>query len=133
MDPIAAISSANSSSTQAAQRANQCSSQADYDNLMNCGPEKPGANLQLVAPVVEAPAAMNVSSAAHVFSDRMKNGFYMNELRQLVTISGDPSVSAGEKTAMLLDTQERIGLARVVSKMADKLSEGLQTVVTKSS
>jgi hypothetical protein len=132
MDPIAAISSANSS-TQAADRAQQCSSHVDYDNLMACGPEQPGAHLNLPTPVVEAPASMNVTSAAHVFSDRMKGGFYMDELRQLVTISGDPTISAGEKMAMLVDTQERIGLAKVVSKMADKLSEGLQTVVTKSS
>jgi hypothetical protein len=90
------------------------------------------ANLQLAAPVVEPPAALNVTSAAHVFSDRMTNGFYMKELHQAVTLSGDPNLSTAQKTAMLVDTQERIGLSRVVGKLAEKLAEGLQSVVTKA-
>jgi hypothetical protein len=137
MDPIAAISSANSSSA-ATDRAQQCNDQLDMNNLQACGmqtpnpTQAPGANLTLAMPVVEPPAQMNVVSTAHVFQDRLTNGFYMKEMHQLLNMAGNPDISAGEKTAILLDVQERVGLAKVVQKVAERLVDGLQTVVTKS-
>jgi hypothetical protein len=136
MDPIAAITSANSSSTSAADRAQQCSSQADMNNLQACAnpaQPTPGANLTLTTPVQEPPAQMNVVSASHVLSDRIKNGFYMKDLNELIKMGNDPYVSIGEKATKLAEVQERIAMAKMAHKVAEKLAEGLQTVVTKSS
>jgi hypothetical protein len=131
MDPIAAIGSANSSSFNT-ERAMQCRDQHGTDNLQACGGELPGAHLNHVAPVVEPPPPMNVVSAAHMFSDRMKNGFYMKQLEDLMVMVGDDSVGPGEKQAALMEVQGRVGVSSVVSKIAQHLAEGIQTVVTKS-
>jgi hypothetical protein len=131
MDPIAAIGSANSSSFKT-ERAELCRNQQGLDNLQACSGEMPGAHLNHIAPVVEPPPPMNVVSAAHMFTDRMKNGFYMKQLEELMVKVGDDSVSPGEKQAALMDVQGRVGVSSVVSKIAQHLAEGIQTVVTKS-
>jgi hypothetical protein len=133
MDPIAAITSANSSSTASADRAQQCSGQLDMNNLQACSNPTPGANLTLTTPVNEPPAQMNVVSASHVLSDRIKNGFYMKDLNELIRMGADPYVSISEKATKLAEVQERIAMAKMAHKISEKLAEGLQTVVTKSS
>lgn len=132
MDPIAAIGSANTGS--GAERFEQCRAQQDVNNLQACAIETPGAHLNHVLVVGQlAPTNMNLVSAGHMFTDRMRGGFYMKELENLMTMVGDDDVSPGVKSAAMMDVQARVGVATVVGKIATHLAEGLQSVVTKSS
>ena len=132
MDPIAQIGAANSQSS-AAERMAQCRAEQDMANIQDCDIAEPGARLTPAAPAAaEPPPTMNINSAAHLFSDRMKNGFYMKEFERVVKLVADDNVSTGQKTAALMDVNSRIGVSQVVSKIATHLSETLQTVVTKS-
>ena len=131
MDPIAAIGSANIGS--GAERSEQCRVQQDMNNLQACTVDSPGAHLNHVVVIGHPqPPSMNIVSAGHMFTDRMRGGFYMKELGELMTMVGDDEVSPGEKSAALIDVQARIGVSTVVGKIATKLAEGLQSVVTKS-
>lgn len=134
MDPIAQIGAANTQSS-AAERTAQCRAEQDMANITDCDVAEPGARLTPAAPAApEPPPQMNVNSAAHLFSERMKNGFYMKELERVVMLSAndDNNVTPGQKMAMMMDVHERIGVSKLVSKIAADLSQTLQTVVTKS-
>ena len=132
MDPIAQIGAASTQGS-AAERMAQCRAEQDMANIHDCDIPQPGGRLTPVAPAAaEPPPTMNVNSAAHLFSDRMKNGFYMKELERVVALVADDNVSTGQKTAALMDVNSRIGVSQVVSKIATHLAETLQTVVTKS-
>ena len=131
MDPIAAIGSANTGS--GAERFEQCRAQQDLNNLQACTSEPPGAHLNHVVVIgTPPPTTMNLVSAGNMFADRMRGGFYTKELKNVMSMVGDDKVSPGEKVAALMDVQEKIGVATVVGKIATKLAEGLQSVVTKS-
>jgi hypothetical protein len=56
----------------------------------------------------------------------------MKELEHLTEMVVRDDVSSGEVVAALIDVQERVGISEVVSKIATRLAETLQTVVTKS-
>jgi hypothetical protein len=134
MDPIAQIGAANTQSS-AAERTAQCRAEQDMANITDCDIAQPGARLTPAVPAApEPPPTMNINSAAHLFSDRMKNGFYMKELQRLIVLSAEDNdnVTPGQKTAMMMDVHERIGVSKLVSKIATDLSQTLQTVVTKS-
>jgi hypothetical protein len=130
MDPIAAIGSANSNHI--GERAQSCNEQLAFDNLQTCAPKAPGAHLDLQAPLPEVPAQMNLAATAHMFADAMTNGFYVKQFKELVRLTEDPKATVKEKTVALMDTNERIELAKLMGKLSSKLVEGIQTVVTKS-
>jgi hypothetical protein len=131
MEPIAAISSASNNGTNA-ERFEQYRAQQDLNHLQGVQDEVPGAHIQRIVITGQAiPPTMNVVSAGNMFSNRLKNGFYMKELGELMAMVGDDNVSPGQKTAAAMDVQARVGVATVVGKIATKLAEGLQSVVTK--
>jgi hypothetical protein len=130
MDPIAAIGSANSNTI--GQRAQACNAQGDLANLQDCAPHGAGAHLELHAPVPEVPAQMNVVGVAREVSDGMTNGFYVAQLKELMRVAEDPNATNTDKMLALMDTNERIELSKLVSKLSAKLAEGIQTVVTKA-
>jgi hypothetical protein len=130
MDPIAAIGSANSNFS--GQRAQACSAQGDLANLQDCAPHGTGAHLELHAPAPVVPAQMNVVGVAREVSDGMTNGFYVAQLKELMRVAEDPNATNTDKMLALMDTNERIELSKLVSKLSAKLAEGIQTVVTKA-
>jgi hypothetical protein len=132
MDPIAQIGAADSQSS-AAERVAQCRAEQDMADIRDCDIELPGARLTPAAPPApEPPPAMNFKSAAHLFSDRLRNGFYSKEIEGLIRLASDDNVTPEEKAFALIDVNERIGVSKLVSKIATDLSQTLQTVVTKS-
>ncbi len=130
MDPIAAIGSANSNYS--GERAQACGAQRDLGNLQDCAPNGSGAHLELHAPVPEVPAQMNVVGVAREVSDGMTNGFYVAQLKELMRVAEDPNATNTDKMLALMDTNERIEMSKLVSKLSAKLAEGIQTVVTKA-
>lgn len=132
MDPIAQIGASNPNIS-SAQRYEQCQNNQGAGNLQACGGDVSGAHLErIVITGHSAPVAMNLVSTGAMFSDRIKGGFYTKQLDELVAKLNDPRVSPGEQQAAVLDVEERIGTAKLVSQISQKLAEGLQSVVTKS-
>lgn len=132
MDPIAEIGASNANMS-AAQRYEQCQNTQGAGNLQACGTDVGGAHLERIVIVGHsAPVAMNIVSTGAMFSDRIKGGFYTKQLDEMVAKLNDPHVSPGAQMAAVLDVEERIGTAKLVSQIAQKLAEGLQSVVTKS-
>lgn len=131
MDPIAALGSSNVGSP--TERYEQCRAQSDLNNLKFCDGDAGGAHLDHVVVVGSIPPpTMNLASAGQMFSSGLKNGFYMQELKGLVSLLGDETASADDKTVALIDVQTRLGVANIVGKIATHTAESLQTVVTKS-
>jgi hypothetical protein len=132
MDPIAQLGAANTESS-AAERVAQCRAEQDMANIDDCDIAEPGAHLTPAAvPDAKPPATMNINSAAHLFSDRLKTGFYMKELENTVLHLHSDNVTPGQKIALMMDVHERIGVSKIVSKIATDVAQTLQTVVTKS-
>jgi hypothetical protein len=132
MDPIAEIGASNPNMS-SVQRYEQCQNTEGAGNIQACGNGLGGAHLERIVIVGHpAPVAMNLVSTGAMFSDRIKGGFYTKQLDEMVAKLNDPRVSPGEQQAAVLDVEERIGTARIVSQISQKLAEGLQSVVTKS-
>jgi hypothetical protein len=132
MDPIAQIGAANTQSS-AAERTAQCRAEQDMTNINDCDIPEPGARLIPAAPSATEPsAAMNIKSAAHLFSERLQNGFYMKQWESVVPLMHSDKVTPGQKITMMLEIEERIGVAKLVTKISTELAQTLQTVVTKS-
>jgi hypothetical protein len=132
MDPIAQIGAANTQSS-SAERSAQCRAEQDMANINDCDIPEPGARLTPAASLaVEPSAAMNIKSAAHLFSERLQNGFYMKEWEIAFPLMLSDKVTPGQKIAMMLDIDERMGVAKLVTKISTELAQTLQTVVTKS-
>jgi hypothetical protein len=132
MDPIAQIGAANTQSS-AAERTAQCSAEQDMANIDDCDVSEPGARLTpAVPPAPEPPATMNINSAAHLFSNRLKDGFYMKEWEVVAPLLQSDNVTHGQKIAMLSEMHDRVAVSQLVSKIATDVAQTLQTVVTKS-
>lgn len=132
MDPIEQIGAGNTQGS-AAERMARCRAEQDMANINDCDIAEPGARLTPVTPPAEEPpATMNVKSAAHLFSDRLKNGFYMKEWEDMAKLIHSDKVTPGQKMVMLMDVEERIGVSTIVNKISTQLAQALQTVVTKS-
>jgi hypothetical protein len=132
-DPVTAISAV--STTDAAQRYQAGLQPRD---LSAFDPAAGGAHLSL-EPSVQAQAAtspLNVRTVATAFADGMNNGFVMpafDHLMQKVELSKQPGsgITTGELTADLLMVQAKVAVSDVFAKTANKLAEGLHTLVTK--
>jgi hypothetical protein len=132
MDPISPVGTLDPSASAAARQERCVATQGQF-NLEQCAAEPSGAHVQQVIIIGRrTPVSMNVVAAGAMFSDRIRTGFYATQVDQLISSSNDPSVSSGEKLAAAIDLHERVATAVMVGKMAGKLAEGLQTVVTKS-
>jgi hypothetical protein len=133
MTPIVPIEAPNAQSSSVSNQ-ERCTAANGQLNLAQCEAPPAGAYIQPIVIIGRrAPVSMNLFSAGAMFSDRIRNGFYTKELEAMVAKLNDPTVTAGEHVAASISVQQRITTASVVSTIAHKLADGLQTVVTKSS